>query len=205
MGAMMNHAISRSRTTGRPLTCRLGSPLASRLGPPPAYRLPAGLHRGIRYIRVGLLLHLVSLLQILISGLLTEQSLACLSGGDRTGMVIYAVLACLSLSSVGFAQLDARSRFQDYKRVKDLLFENGFQHKIIKVFLFSRCQREAVRTAARDLGHLAELDRYYRACGFHWYHVLPDILIKKPALLFTRRYWQTTLFARTYTLKYSDW
>ena len=47
---------------------------------------------------------------------------------------LYGILPCWSVGLVIFAFLDARSRFQDYKRAKDLFFENGFKTRIAKIW-----------------------------------------------------------------------
>jgi hypothetical protein len=107
--------------------------------------------------------------------------------------------------AVAMALLDARSRFQDYKRAKDLFFENGFKSRIAKIYIFSKCQREAARVAARDLGLLEPLDLFYQDQGYHWYHVFPDFLYKKPRIILSRRYWRKTLFEPRYTSMHFLW
>jgi hypothetical protein len=104
-----------------------------------------------------------------------------------------------------FALLDARSRFQEYKRAKDLFFENGFKSRIAKIYMHSKCQRDAARIAARDLGLLKQLDSFYQAQGYHGYHIFPDFLLKKPWIVFSRRYWRKTLFEPQYTSIHFLW
>lgn len=106
---------------------------------------------------------------------------------------------------MGIALLDARSRFQDYKRAKDLFFENGPHPRVARLFAHSKCQRDAALAAARDLGMAGELKRFYRQCGYGWYHLLPDAVFKHPRLFFRRRYWQRTLFAPFYNSSYFLW
>lgn len=104
-----------------------------------------------------------------------------------------------------FATLDARSRFQDYKKAKDLFFKNGFKPRIANLFIHSKCQRDSVIVAAQDLGFACQLNRYYHEKGYRWYHILPDITFKRPSLFFTQRYWKKTLFVPCYTSKYFLW
>jgi hypothetical protein len=59
---------------------------------------------------------------------------------------------------VVLALLDARSRIQEYQRAKDLFFDNGFKSRIAKIYIHSKCQRDAARIAAKDLGLLEQLD-----------------------------------------------
>jgi len=104
-----------------------------------------------------------------------------------------------------FALLDARSRLQDYKKAKDLFMENSFKPRVANLFIHSKCQREAVRIAAMDLGHINSLDRYYREKGYRWYHIIPDFALKRPSLILTPRYWKKTLFAPNYSSLYFLW
>ena len=73
---------------------------------------------------------------------------------------LYGLPFCWSVGLIVLALLDARSRFQDYKRAKDLFFKNGFKSRIAKIYIYSRCQRDAVRVAAKDLGLLEQLDHF---------------------------------------------
>jgi len=97
-----------------------------------------------------------------------------------------------------FAQLDARSRYQDYKLVKDNLFVYGFQKRIVKPFIKSRCQSDAAKAAAYELGMLQQCKEYFRINGYKWYHLAPDIIFKDPSLLLTKKFGVTTLFAKAY-------
>lgn len=103
------------------------------------------------------------------------------------------------------AFLDARSRFQDYKRAKDLFFRNGFKSRIARIYIHSKCQRDAARVAAKDLGLLEPLDYYYRSQGYQWYHILPDFIFQKPWIVFSIRYWRKTLFEPQYTSLHFLW
>ena len=103
------------------------------------------------------------------------------------------------------ALLDTRSRFQDFKRAKDLFFENGFKPRIAKLYIHSKCQRDAARVAAKDLGLLEQLNSFYQNQGYHWYHIFPDFIIKKPWIVFSRRFWRKTLFEPQYTSTHFLW
>ena len=96
------------------------------------------------------------------------------------------------------AQLDIRSRYQNYKLVKDNLYIYGFQTRLVKPFIRSRCQRDAVKVAADELGMLHQCREYFKSNGYKWYHLVPDIVLKKPSVLFTQNFWSTTLFTKTY-------
>ncbi len=101
--------------------------------------------------------------------------------------------------------MDAKSRFQNYKQAKDLLHENGFQPRIINLFCVSRCQRDAIRVAASDLGMIQQLDNHFKKIGYRWFHVIPDFAFLQPRLFFSQKYWQRTLFEKTYHLKHFLW
>ena len=116
----------------------------------------------------------------------------------------YGLLSCWSIGIVVLALLDARSRFHDYNRAKDLFFENGFKSRIAKIYIHSKCQRDAARVAAKDLGLLEQLDYFYRSQGYNWYHIIPDIIFKKPWIVFSQ-YWRKTLFEPQYTSIHFLW
>jgi len=155
----------------------------------------------ISYVKAGYLLHLITLIEILVFGCLYY----CLNMPvwfDTGDDLIWKSMAigCFVVMPL-FAQLDARSRYQNYKLVKDHLYLYGFQTKILKPFMKSRCQRDAAKAAAEELGLCAECNKYFQSYGYKWYHLLPDILLKEPSILFTKNFWVTTLFTKTYHQK----
>jgi hypothetical protein len=97
-----------------------------------------------------------------------------------------------------FAQLDARSRFQNYKLIKDQLYLYGFNPRIMKLFIRSRCQRDAAITAAQESGMGKQCKNFFRNNGYRWYHLLPDAVVSKPGTLLTKNFWMITLFVKTY-------
>jgi hypothetical protein len=155
----------------------------------------------ISYIKAGCLLHLITLIEILV--------FVCLyyflnmpgwsDTGDHVSLKLVAISCFVGMPL--FAQLDARSRYQNYKLVKDYLYLYGFQTKILKPFMKSRCQRDAARAAAEELGLSVQCKKYFQSNGHKWYHLLPDILLKEPYILFTKNFWLTTLFTKTYHQK----
>lgn len=160
--------------------------------------------RSLQYIRIAGLLHIVTVIGCLCFfwfGHLSRDG----ASGQNGSNPIYFVLSAYGLGLIFFSQMDARSRFQNYKQAKDLLYENGFQARIINLFSISRCQRDAVRVAAHDLGMGCLMDSYLEARGYRWYHVLPGFVFSKPGLFLTRNYWQKTLFVETYHSRYFLW
>ena len=126
-------------------------------------------------------------------------------GSGVFSSVIEGFWSCGSVGMVALALLDARSRLQDYRRAKDMFFENGFKSRIAKIYIHSRCQRDAARVAAKDLGLLEQLDDFYQTQGYRWYHILPDFVLNKPWIVFSRRYWRKTLFGPPYSSTHFPW
>ncbi len=162
--------------------------------------------RFLRLLAVGRHLFFVAVLGLMLCfWILVSDVFECQKGSGLFPSAIYGLPFCWSVGLVMLALLDARSRFQDYKRAKDLFFENGFKSRIAKIYINSRCQRDAVRIAAKDLGLLEQLDNFYQTQGYHWYHIVPDFVFKKPWLIFSQRYWKKTLFEPQYTSIYFLW
>ncbi|HEY2722727.1 MAG TPA: hypothetical protein VGI82_13425 [Chitinophagaceae bacterium] len=153
--------------------------------------------RIISYLKAGYLLHIITISEILL--FLLVLSLSAVESWI-SGVPIFIKLIVLS-PIVGmplFAQLDARSRYQNYKLIKDNLYLHGFQKRILKPFVKSRCQRDAIRAAAEELGMLQVCSEYFKTSGYRWYHLLPDVIFNSPSILRTKNFWTTTLFEKTY-------
>jgi hypothetical protein len=161
--------------------------------------------RVIRYIQIGFLLHLMGITGVFLFFFFGRHALNKLEEGRIILFLLYTYIAGYGFTLPFFSQLDARSRYQNYKAVKDLLYIHGYQKRIIKPFLRSRCQRDAVKVAADDLQFHEKLKAYYYDEGYRWYHLLPDYVFKKPGVFLTKRYWTTTLLARRYKQKYFLW
>ena len=156
----------------------------------------------ISYWQTGYLLHIISLLAIFLSFVFYQLTSWSLQSGNHISAIINGYLFLWLSSLPFFAQLDARSRFQNYKLLRDLLYRYGFRYKFVKALRHSRCQRDAALVAAKEMGYKFITEKYYRRCGYRWYHLLPDFIFKHPFYLFTKSFWITTFFARTYHSKY---
>lgn len=152
------------------------------------------------YILAGRLLHIITLIEItallfilpFFINLETESSL----------LLVIRLWAILFFSSMPlFSQLDARSRFQNYKQIKDQIFIYGFDKRILNPVLKSRCQRDAALLSATELGYGEKCQRYYKIHGYRWFHILPDFLFSHPQFLFSKYFWLTTFFASTFKSK----
>lgn len=158
-----------------------------------------------RYLIIGFLLHLMAmagtLMAVYFFWKLQQEDLEFLSFSWFLNFYLGLYGASLPI----FAQLDARSRYQNYKLLKDKMFRYGFQARLVEPFTWSRCQRDAIQVAANDLGKKQEMKDYLKQLGYRWYHIIPRILLKQPRLILTRAYWTRTLFVKHYRLKYFEY
>jgi len=159
----------------------------------------------LRYLKVGQKLHMVSACSAAAFFLTGGRLLHAFEQGSGYGLLVYSIITGYGFILLFLAQMDAISRYQNYKRAKDQLYENGFKPRIVQLYMSSRCQRDAVKVAARDLGFHKELACYYETLGYRWFHLLPDFVFYKPFIICTRRYWQRTLFEKKYRLKHFLW
>ena len=151
----------------------------------------------VSYMRAGYLLHMVSCLE-------ASVCLCIFYFQDKALAHHFAVktaIISVTIFMVLFAQLDARSRYQNYKLIKDNLFIYGFQERILKPFMKSRCQRDAMMTAAAELGMQRQCNEYFRKLRYRWYHLVPDVILTRPSVLLTKSFWVSTLFERSYKPK----
>lgn len=145
--------------------------------------------RSADYLSAGKLLHAIT-----VTELFTIVTIATSIGQHPHA---YPILISLSLFPL-FTQLDARSRFQEYKRVKDQLARYGPNRRIFNSVSGSRCQRDAALAAAEQLGFRSHCRACYCAAGYRWYHLLPDFVKGHPRFLISAAFWRTTFFMPTY-------
>ncbi|MDB5231726.1 MAG: hypothetical protein JWN76_2531 [Chitinophagaceae bacterium] len=149
------------------------------------------------YLRVGYLLHIVTILEIFIlTALYDFFDLSDWVAKDQT--LLRSLLVYPFVVMPFFPQLDARSRFQNYKQLKDQFYLYGFDLRIVRPFIKSRCQRDAARVAASELGLGEICNRHFHDKGYRWFHLLPDYLFTNPKFLLCKAFWITTFFAKTY-------
>ncbi|MEA3476655.1 MAG: hypothetical protein U9R60_00620 [Bacteroidota bacterium] len=141
---------------------------------------------------------MITLLEIAIIIILLPQFLLFIK---ESNVPVLLLKSCLILYILWFpvsAQLDARSRFQNYKQLKDQIYLNGYQERILKPVLKSRCQRDAAKVAANELGYIKECTQYFKSYGYRWYHLIPDWFFRKPHFLLSKYFFRTTFFAQYY-------
>jgi hypothetical protein len=156
----------------------------------------------ISYLKLGVLLHLITLLElILLTILLIEVDLIQWLSSGWFAIKIFILGYLLSLPI--FAQLDARSRYQNYKQAKDQFYLHGFRSLILLPFLKSRCQRDAVSVAAEELGNGDAARAFFYQNGYRWYHLLPDFSFRRPQFLLTKHFWINTFFMKDYKARFN--
>ncbi len=161
--------------------------------------------QSIRYFKVGFLLHLISLLSLIFFLRILSPMVSAFEQDLFINIYCYGISCLVGISLFFFSQMDAYSRFQDYKLAKDLIFENGFKIRVAKLFVGSRCQREALKVASIDLGVNQELKLFYTRLGYKWFHIIPQIYFSSPCIMFSWVFWKKTLLAKTYKSKYFLW
>jgi hypothetical protein len=145
------------------------------------------------YLSAGILLHAISVMELLVVFII------CISMDSHSTQ--YAVLTLACVLTV-FTQLDARSRFQEFKRVRDQLNCFGPNKRIFKSVSNSRCQRAAALAAARQLGFGNDCADYFHKAGYRWHHLLPDFVKSHPDFFLSLHFWRSTFFAPTYHARY---
>lgn len=158
-----------------------------------------------KYIQVGFLLHIMTLAGVVTVLLFFPDTGFFINQKQQLIPDSSSWLSLFGLGLIIFSQLDAYSRFQDYKLAKDLLFENGFRIRVARLFMASRCQRDALQVAAKDLGLITELNTFIEDMGYKWFHIIPEILFVRPLVLCSFRFWRKTLFAPYYQPKHFLW
>lgn len=155
----------------------------------------------LTFLRTGRILHLFFLSSLVFFILAFHQ----VKFENYEFISIYSFLSLFFFSLCITTELDAYSRYQNYKMVKDLYYEHGFRELITKPFSKSSCQRDAAVEAARQLEIEDKVESYFYKLGFRWYHIVPAMLIESPLLFFTKMYWLSTFFVPRYKSKYFYW
>ena len=163
------------------------------------------LMRFIIFLRIAYLLHFMAIAGLLLFYYAGQYAIQIYPKGNWLQFSIATFASLYGLSLPFFAEFDARSRYQNYKLVKDKLYEYGYESRLLKPFVFSRCQRDAVQVAAQHLNYEKECKSFFYESGFRWYHILPRILIIYPKTILTSKYWKQTLFVAHYKSKYFLW
>jgi hypothetical protein len=158
----------------------------------------------VTYIRVGIFLHVNTILYLFLVKPIFDIGLAGFEQGLFLSGICWSWLSTFFLTNAVLSQLDARSRWQNYKQIKDQLYGFGYRERIFKPVLKSSCQRHAALIAASELGYREQVLELFRSHGYRWYHIPPDFVVSHPQFLLSRHFWCTTFFAPTYHPRYGS-
>jgi hypothetical protein len=156
------------------------------------------------YYKVGRLLHLISFL-FTIFFLFTLWEFLQAEEQSFFAQIGLTFLILFLFANAILAELDARSRFQNYKQLKDQLYFNGYSERILKPMLKSMCQRDAALVAAEELGMAHACTIYFKKHGYRWYHFIPDFVFSHPLFLLSKYFWTSTFFTPTYYPKVNSY
>ena len=163
------------------------------------------LERFVRFIKVGAFLHIMAVFAVFVCVTTLRISLYYFEDERLVGAYLFLFLAIWSFTIPFFAEFDAMGRYQNYKQVKDTLFKLGYDQRLLRPFMHSKCQRDAVVVAAHDLGYGSEVKEFFYETGYRWYHILPDAFMRNPLVLFSGMFWQRILFTKRYELQNFFW
>ncbi|SEA76372.1 hypothetical protein [Pedobacter hartonius] len=157
----------------------------------------------VSYWNVGILLHFSVILFVMESWFYwTKLKNAYL---DEAAFFMVFWLGCLlfAFTHIFLVIMDAWSRFQNYKRIKDNLYIHGFSPKIAAPYMGSKCQRTAFLVAAKELGMENEVISYYQRIGIRWYHFIPKFMIQDPLFLFRKSFVSRTFLEKYYKPRFN--
>lgn len=153
------------------------------------------------FLKAGIFLHMMTIAELALLWVVSS----CLTISVEADIGLDTFLKFAGLLFLGslplMSQLDARSRFQNYRQLKDQMYRYGFDVRILKPVLKSRCQRDAALAAAEEIGFGHFCGAYFNSLGYRWYHLFPEFLLKKPYFLLSPCFWRTTFFMPVYRPK----
>ena len=158
--------------------------------------------RFYNYLRVGYLLHITGTICLLLSIYILDYTLSTYTPTQPLALIFWSWLSSFFFMSALFSQLDALSRYQNFKQLRDQFYRFGFNNRIVKPMAKSRCQRIASILAASYVGNEEETKSYFKNLGYRWYHYLPDFFWQNPLFVFHPYFWKTTFFVKRYRSKY---
>jgi len=150
------------------------------------------------FLRVGRLLIGFFILSLSLCYYELENMIFYFSMDHLGSLILHYFLFWFSFSLVLLSVCDARSRFQDYKKAKDLIFFFGVDARLLKPFMNSKCQREAIIVAADELGKKKKAKKLIAKQGYRWYHIVPKFIKTRPQIIFSIKFWKYTFFAPKY-------
>lgn len=165
--------------------------------------VPKQPHPFISYFRVGRLLYYSMFLFVLeswffyslLDGALERQAAWWVT-------LIWLICFLFSFVHIFLVMADGWSRYQNYKRAKDLFYEHGYKDRISRLYIASKCQRNAAIEAAKELGYQDQIETYYKSIGVRWWHFIPYFMIKDPLFMIRKQFWSRTFLEKNYIPKY---
>lgn len=161
--------------------------------------------RFLRFLRIGSFLHLMGMVGIALGISFSQYGWSLLAEGSVFWAWVSFVTAFCFFTVPIFSEFDALGRYQNYKQIKDAFHQSGYDKRLIKPFMYSKCQRDAVIVAGEDLGYGDRVKADFYDFGYRWYHILPDAFIKYPLVLFSGLFWKNILFTKHYELQNFYW
>jgi len=146
-----------------------------------------GNSRAARYFKASPLPHATASASLVIAAALGLHALELHPTGTPWAPAV-AVMAMGWAGLAAIALMDGFSRYREYRRIRRMLHEKGWNRRIFLLVAGSRCQRDAALQAAREagLGHRAK--HLFRTLGYRWYHLLPDAVLRNPLMFFHPRF-----------------
>lgn len=155
------------------------------------------------YWNVGILLHFSVILFIIESWFYWTRLKTAYTSEAYFSAIFWLGCVLFAFSHIFLVIMDAWSRFQNYKRIKDNLYVHGFSPKIAAPYMGSKCQRTAFMVAAKELGLEKEVTIYYDKIGIRWYHFIPKFMIDDPLFLFRKSFVSRTFLEKYYKPKFN--
>jgi hypothetical protein len=153
----------------------------------------------LSYLKAGYLLHIITVIELLVLWIAFANMSLSPENSILIELIVKIGILVFFASLPFFGQLDAHSRYQNYKQIKDQFYLYGFDRRILKPALKSRCQRDAAQVAAEELGYGVLCRMHFRSFGYRWYHLIPDFVFHKPLFLISKHFWRTTFFTPIYS------
>ncbi|MDT0293988.1 hypothetical protein ACFQ3R_06610 [Mesonia ostreae] len=166
-----------------------------------AKEIPEQRHWIISYFDVGKLLYLSLGLFVLESFIYGRFLIHSYQKESSFWIFFWMVCFIFSFVHIFLVLMDGWSRFQNYKRVKDQFYMYGFITKTANHYKGSKCQRNAILVASKELGLEREAISFYKRQGIKWYYFIPQFMVKDPLFMLKNSFWSRTFMEKKYTAK----
>jgi len=162
-------------------------------------------NRFVRYIKIGAFLHLIAFLGIILFYFGLQKIILAVNTSFDLIDYFYTYIMLLGFTLPFFSEFDAFGRYQNYKLIKDKLYNYGYDDRLLRPFINSKCQRDAILVASSDLNCRDKAKEHFYNMGYRWYHILPDVFVKNPLVIFNKEFWLGILFTKKYKSQYFLW